>query len=252
MSVFRQANLRLLPVLIILLLLASCSGDKIIFNYPDEQLDFQLRNVRTPSVYLDAVTDMRPLEQRRGQGHFLSIDFPDDEAWNTSVTEIYAQALAKDVEQTNLVQIVPLRGHADYVLSADILSLGCRFERPASSFLLPMAIGGAAGFALGEDGSDRAKLGIVLGLASVLAVPMPSHNRAEAEVRLTLKDRSGDILWQKACLGEFNKKVYAAATSRQDQRFVDEHLTKAVKRANACLLGQMRQFFLEGTSADSE
>ena len=29
-----------------------------------------------------------------------------------------------------------------------------------------------------------------------------------------------------------------------DQELVNEHLTKAVKRANACLLGQLRQEFL--------
>ena len=244
-------DLRLL-LLPLLLVVGACSSPKIVFNYPGEEIDFQLENVRTPSVYLDSVSDMRPPKQRQGQGHFMGIDFPKDESWERPVSEIYAEALAQDVEQTHLVQIVPLRGQADYVLSADILSMGCRFDRSAGSFLLPAALGGALGLALGEDGSDRAKLGIALGAVAVVAVPMPSKNRAEAEVRLTLKDRTGDILWQKSCLGEFEKKVYASATSRQDQRFVDEHLTKAVKRANACLLGQLRQFLLENPLTQTE
>ena len=237
---------RLLVIPFLLLMVGACTSEKIVFNYPDEQLDFALRNLRKPAVYMDSVTDMRPFEQRQGQGHFLGIDYPDDDSWERPVTEIYAEALAKDVEQTNLVEVVPLRGQADYVMSADVLSMGCRFERPWTSFVLPLAVGGLTGFALGEDGSHQAKLGIALGLAAVLAIPMPSHNRAEAEIRITLKDRQGDILWQRSCLGEYESKVYAAATSRQDQRYVTEHLTRAVKRANACLLGQMRQFLEEG------
>lgn len=239
------ATMRLVLLLPLLLVLGACGSQKIVFEYPGEELDFRLENLRTPSVYIDAVTDMRPPKQRQGRGHFLGIDFPKDDAWDRPVTEIYGAALAQDVEQTNLVQLVPLRGQADYVLTADVLSLGCRFERSAGSFLLPAGVGGALGLALGEDGSDRAKLGTVLGLAAVLAVPMPSYNRAEAEVRITLKDPTGNIVWQKSCLGEYARKVYAAATSRQDQRYVRAHLTKAVKRANGCLLGQMRQFLLE-------
>lgn len=243
---------RVLILLPALLLLGACSADKISFPYPDEELDFRLANMRTPSVYIENITDMRPPEQRLGQGKFMGIVFPKDEAWERPVTEIYAEALAKDVEQTNLVQIVPLRGQADYVLSADIISLGCRFERSAGSFLIPAAVGAAAGLALGEDGSDRAKLGAALAVVGVVAIPMPSHNRAEADIRLTLKDRTGDIMWQKACLGEYEDRVYAAATSRQDQRYVTEHLTRAVKRANACLLGQMRQFLLESAEFEEE
>ena len=238
-------RLSFLPFLPLLFMLGACSGDKIVFNYPDEQLDFQLRTLRTPSVYLETVTDMRPPEQKQGGGHFLGINYPKDEAWERPVTEVYAEALAKDVEQTNLVQLVPLRGQADYVLSADIMSLGCRFDRPATSFLIPAALGGALGFGLGEDGSDRAKLGAALAAVSVVAVPMPSRNRAEADIRLTVKDRSGNMLWQKACLGQYEDTVHTTATSREDQKYVDAHLTRAVKRANGCLLGQMRQFLLE-------
>lgn len=250
MSALSSRKLRYLLVVPFILLVSGCSSSKIVFNYPDEELDFKLRNLRTPSVFIEAVTDMRPMEQRQGQGHFRSIQFPKDEAWATPVTEVYAEALAKDVEQTNLVQIVPLRGQADYVLSADVLSLGCRFDRGFGAYLLPAVIGGGLGMALGEDGSDRAKLGVALGIVGILAIPMPSKDRAEAEVRLTLKSRDGGIVWQKSCLGEIEERVFATATARQDQEYVDRHLTKAVKRANACLLGQMRQFLLEGASPE--
>jgi len=245
MSVIRPETSRLFVVLPLLLLVGACTSDSIVFNYPEEELDFKLRNLRTPSVFIDSVTDMRPVEQREGQGHFWSIQFPKDSSWERPVTEIYAEALAQDVEQTNLMQLVPLRGQADLVMSADILSLGCRFDRGFGTLLLPAAIGAGLGMALGDDGSDRAKLGIGLGIVAILAIPMPSKDVAEVEVRLTLKARDGDILWQKTCLGEVEEKVFATATARQDQDYVNDHLTKAVKRANACLLGQMRQYLIE-------
>ena len=120
-----------------------------------------------------------------------------------------------------------------------------RFERSPTSVLLAGAIGAAAGMALGDDASHRTKLAVGLGVDSILASPMPAHNYAEAEVRLTLKTRDGDLVWQRSCLGQYDDKLWAGVTARQDQRLVDEHLTKAVKRANGCLLGQMRQFLLE-------
>ena len=58
----------LLVLVFMILGLASCGSDKIIFVYPDEAIDFQLRNLKMPALYMDTVTDMRPLEQRQGQG----------------------------------------------------------------------------------------------------------------------------------------------------------------------------------------
>jgi len=238
-------RLRLLLLLPLLLLLASCGSDKIIFLYPDEQLDFTLQGFRTPALYLDTVTDMRPPSQRDGRGHFFGIDYPKDEAWDRPATQVYAEALAQDVEQTHLVELVPLMGQADYILSVDLLSLGCRFERSPASVLMAGSIGVAGGMVFGEDSSDKAKLAVTLGLISILAIPMPSHNYAEAEVRLTLKARDGSTIWQRTCLGQYDDKVWAGVTARQDQQMVDDHLTVAVKRANACLLGQLRQTLLE-------
>jgi hypothetical protein len=233
-----------LALVFVMLGVTSCGSDKIIFVYPDEAIDFQLRNLKMPALYMDSVTDMRPLEQRQGQGHFFGITYPDDKAWEVPAVQVYAEALAKDLEQTHLVELVPLHSQADFILSVDLLSLGCRLQRSPTSFLLTGAVGAGVGYALGEDSSDSAKLAATLAVVSILAIPVPTKNRAEAEVRMTLKDRTGNILWQKACLGEYEGKKYMAPTARQDQELVNEHLTKAVKRANACLLGQLRQEFL--------
>ncbi len=238
-------RIRIIALIPILLVLASCSSDKIIFLYPEEQMDMALRNLKTPAIYIDEVTDMRPLEQRTGQGHFFSINYPKDDAWYRPVTEIYAEALVQDVEQTHLVEIVSLRSEADYILTADLMSVGCEFDRSIASFLIPTAMGMGAGMVIGDDTSERVSTGIALSVLAILAIPMPSHNRAEAEVRLTLKSTQGDILWQKTCLGEFEDRVYVTATARQDQQYVDDYLTVAVKRCNACLVGQLRQALLE-------
>ncbi|MCB1182428.1 hypothetical protein KDM41_03270 [bacterium] len=240
---------RLLPAVLllpVLLGLGACGGaDKIVFVYPDEALDFQLRNLKMPAVYIDAVTDMRPPEQRQGQGHFFTIVYPKDEAWEVPATQVYGEALAKDLAQTHMLELVPLRAQAEYTLSADLFSMACRLERSPAAFLLTGAIGAGAGVALGEDGSDRAKLAAVLGAVAIAAIPVPTRNIAEVDVRLTLRDNDGDIVWQKACLGEVDENKYLTPTAREDQQLVNEHLTRAVKRANACLLGQLRQFLLE-------
>ena len=231
-------------ILTVLLGVSSCGSDKITFVYPDEAIDFQLRNLKMPGLYIDTVTDMRPLEQRQGQGHFFGITYPSDEAWEMPATQIYAEALAQDLEQTHLVELVPLHSQADYILSVDLLSMSCRLQRSPAAFLLPAALGAGAGMALGSDGSHRAKLAVALAAVAILAIPVPTSNNAEAEIRMTLKDRTGNVLWQKSCLGEYKAKKYMTSTARQDQELVNEHLTKAVKRANACLLGQLRQEFI--------
>ena len=240
-----------MAILLVVLGVSSCGSDKIIFVYPDEAVDFQLRNLKMPALYIDTITDMRPLEQRQGQGHFFGITYPNDEAWEMPATQIYAEALAQDLEQTHLVELVPLHSQADYILSVDLLSMGCRLQRSPAAFLLPGLIGVGAGMALGSDSSDQAKLSVALAAVAILAIPVPTKNHAEAEVRMTLKDRSGNVLWQKSCYGELDTKKYITSTARQDQELVNEHLTKAVKRANACLLGQLRQEFIGQGSTES-
>lgn len=224
---------------------AGCSNDRIVFVYPDEAFDFRYQEEEPPALYVDAVTDMRPPEQREGQGHFFTITYPKDEAWEVPATQIYAEALAQDLEQTSLFALVPLRGQAEYVLSADLLSLGCRLERSPMSFLLTGAVGAGLGMALGDDASHRAKLASVLAVVGMLTIPVPTTNAAEAEVRLTLKDTAGNLVWEATCLGRYEAKKAVTPTARQDQQLVNEHLTRAVKRANACLMGQLRQYLVE-------
>jgi hypothetical protein len=223
----------------------GCSRDKLVFVYPDEALDLRYQEGEPAAVYVDAVTDLRPPEQREGQGSFFKITYPKDEAWEVPATQVYAEALAQDLEQTASLALVPLRGQADYVLAADLISFGCRLERSPWSFLLTGGIGAGVGLALGDDGSHRAKLAAALAVVGMLAIPVPTENTAEAEVRLVLKDLRGDVVWQATCRGEYVGKQSATPTARQDQQWVNQDLTRAVKRANACLLAQLQQFLRE-------
>ncbi len=247
-----RARPDLMTLLAAALAVAGCSGPRIVLDYPPEAVDFSQGISTTPALFIDQVTDLRPVGQRTGQGHFFGITFPKDEAWERPATEIYGEALAQDLDQTRLVELVPFRGQADFVLSVDLLSLGCRLERSPVSYLLAGTVGAGIGMALGEDASGRAERATLLGLVSMAAIPMPASVRGEAEIRMTLKGKDGEIVWQEACLGEFQGKKFLAPTARQDQELVDEYLARAVKRANACLLGQLRQAFAEMERTGSE
>ena len=247
-SLTRLGHLRWILAAVGLLALASCSGGgKIQFRYPGEEVDFTLLAIETPALYLDVIRDLRPAEQRAGEGKFMEINYPSDDSWQYAVVQVYRDALVQDLTQTNLVEMVPLRSQADYTLSVDILSLGNQLDRNPLSFLLPTAIGFGVGYALGSDSSDSVKKGALLGVVGLLAIPMPTPHRAEAEVRMTLYDAHGEMVWQRSCMGEVDDKALVTATSRRDQKLVDKFLTTAVKRCNACLLGQLRQALLAET-----
>jgi len=249
-GLFRTPQLHLcIGLMALLSTVGGCANPQIIFNYPDEAAGLNLRQVTTSAVYFESVTDMRPLDQRNGQGHFFTITYPKDEAWEDPATQIYAEALAQDLAQTQLVELVGLRAQAEYFLSADLLSLTCRLERSPAAFVISGAIGAGAGLVLGGASSHGVKLASVLAVIGMVSIPVPTDNNAEAEVRLSLKDRDGNIVWQRSCLGEFSRKKYITVTARQDQELVDEYLTKAVKRADACLLGQLAQFLLDKSQA---
>ncbi len=241
----RVPLLRVLAVLPVLLALAACSSPKVVFVYPDESVEFRYQDGEPPAVFLDEVTDMRPPVQREGEGTFFKITYPGDGAWEAPIEVIYAEALVQDLEQTNMMAVVPLRGQARYVLSADVLSMSCRLERSPLSFLVTGGIGAAAGLAVGGDASHRAKLATALAVAGMVAIPVPTRNHAECEVRLSLKDPSGDILWQESCIGEYEARKAITPTARVDQDLVNDHLVKAVKRANTCLLGKLRLWLME-------
>ncbi|MBK9303169.1 MAG: hypothetical protein IPM94_04595 [bacterium] len=226
-------------------LVAGCGGSRVEFPYSRESLVFPPSQSRLPRIQLLPVADARPPAQREGQGHFVGITFPDDASWNRPVTEMYRGALLQDIEQTSLAEAVPLSTQADYTLEATVHSFHCRMERSGLAYALPVGVGLVGGFFWGDDASSKVKRGLVLAVAAMGALPAPLRLRAEAEVELVLRDRAGRELWRQDCLGEIVDDAGEPVVSRRDAHFAQRLLPQAVKRCNACLLGQLRQWLTE-------
>ncbi len=230
---------------LLLPLLTGCGGSPVGFPYSRESLIFPPAETRLPRIQVLPVADERPAEQREGQGHFVGITFPDDASWSRPITELYHDALLQDIEQTSLAEPVPLSTRADYTLEATVHSFHCRMERNGLAYALPVGVGLVGGFFWGDDTSSKLKRGLVLSVAALGALPVPLQVRAEAEVELVLRDRGGKELWRQDCIGEINDSVAEPAVSRRDAHFAQRLLPQAVKRCNACLLGQLRQWLTE-------
>ena len=243
-SVARRLPGRLLLAALPLLLcgLSSCSPQKVGFPYPAERIVYPALGAETPRLHIAAVSDRRPADQRTGQGHFTGITFPSDESWEPPVTDIYHQALAQDIAQTQLAELTPMPSQASHTLEAVIHSFHCRMERSAASFLLPPAVGMLGGFVWGSDTSGRLKRGAVLSVVALGLIPVPLDVRAEAEVELILRDAGGDVVWREVCIGDIEDNRAIPATARPDRQLAERYMPQAVKRCNACLLGQLRQF----------
>lgn len=234
------------PAVVCALLLGSCGGPRIDLPYPDEMAgNVFADSLPPPRVFLGSVEDLRPAAQHKGQGSFFGITYPGDDGWVHPVDQLYRAALAKDLAQTRVVELTPLPRQAAYTLSAEIYSLACHLQRSPGAYLLPMSAGMLGGMVFGDTPSDRVRTGLVAGLALMIATPMPTPQRAECEVRLTLRDMAGEVVWQQTCLGEIEGHIYVPATSRDDKKQAEKSLPRAVKRCNACLLGQLRQYLVE-------
>lgn len=230
--------------LLALLLLAGCSRPPIDFPYADERYTYPDAALRAPKVHLGQVRDVRPEAQRRGRGRFLEITYPADARWALPVSQMYREALTRDLLQTELCELVALPAQADYVLDAEVESFHLRMERGVVSYLVPPAVGLVGGFLLGDDTGSSLRRAAVLSVLAYGALPMPADQHAEVQVRLTLSDRAGDVVWEQTCLGEVDDRVGETVTSRRDKLYAERYLPQAVKRANACLLGQLRQYLV--------
>jgi hypothetical protein len=195
-----------------------------------------------PEIYVVPPLDLRPAVQKTGEGKLMNLTFPADRLWPKPVADIYRDALSADVTQTNIGIVMNLESHAEYMLESEILSMTCHFKRYPSAFLLPLGVGTLGGFFLSDDASGRLKRAALLSVLAMGAVPSRAYVTAECEVRLTLRNPQGEILWQETCIGLVDETVGEAPLSRRDEMHTEAHLPTAIKRCNACLLGQLRQF----------
>lgn len=224
--------------------LAGCSSQRVSFNYPGETLVFPNQG-QPPALYVEFVNDLRSDRQRLGEGGAGDARFPSDEQWDRPVARIYYEALVQDLTQTNALAVAGTMSTADYVLNVDLLHLGCAVKRSTTGWLASALLGGAAGWALGQN-AGAAAAGAVIGMGGV---PVPTTVRAVCEVRLRVTDLDGGLVWEDSCIGEVTDRGWESMTSRKDQEWVDRYLTVAVKRCNACLVGQLRQTLMSRESA---
>ena len=236
-----------LTLVVLITPLCGCGGGgRVSFHYPGESMMYPTLGEEPPALFVEFVNDLRPDTQRGGTGGLATYRFPSDENWDASVAQVYYQALVQDLTHTDLLQVVPLRSQADYIVEVDLQHMGCKVTRRAAGYLLTGAMGAAVGYAVSGGGAGATAVGAVLGIG---AIPVPTRLRAVCEVRLRVYDTSHEPFWEQTCLGEITKDVWDGLTSRKDQQWVDEYLTVAVKRCNACLLGQLRQALVEAEGA---
>jgi hypothetical protein len=225
----------ILAIVLVVAWIGGCSKERVSFRYPGENLVFP--NVgMPPTIYVDYVNDLRSESQRSGEGSSSDARFPSDDEWDRPVAQIYYEALIQDLTQTNAVAVADTRDEADYVLSVDLLHMGCAVKRNATGWLASALLGAGAGWALGHN-PGAAIVGAVVGVG---AVPVPTRVRAVCEVRLRVAEITGEPIWEATCLGEITDGGWESMTARKDQTWVDRYLTVAVKRCNACLVGQLR------------
>lgn len=243
-AALRRAILLLTGVaaLAALLALAGCGGGQSVeFHYPGESMAFPRKGDDVPRLYVEFVNDLRPGSQRAGEGGLATYRFPSDEHWAAPVAQVYYEALVQDLTQTDLVEIVPLRSQADYTLEVDLNHMGCKITRNAAGYVLAGAVGGGLGYAAGRSGASAAA-GVLLGIG---AIPVPTRMKAVCEVKLRVYADGREVFFERQCLGEVTRDSWQGLTARKEQEWVDEYLTVAVKRCNACLLGQLRQALMQ-------
>ena len=234
----------LAALLAILLLSAGCGPKRIDFPYAREELTFPQALHEIPGIYISPPLDLRPDIQKTGAGHLLDVHFPADVNLTHPVSDVYAAALTADLTQTMIAVPAALPSHADYILNAEIYAFGCRFQRNPSTFILPLGAGMMGGFFMSDDTSGRLKRGAVFSVMALGALPVPAKVSALVEVKLILRDAGGETVWERTCVGEIEDSLGEAALSRRDKALAERYIPQALKRCNACLLGQLRQFLI--------
>lgn len=228
-----------------LAILAGCGGQAVTFHYPGESLVFPNQG-QPPILYVEFVNDLRPTLQRQGSNAAHDVRFPSDENWDRPAAQIYYEALTQDLTQTNALALANSTSNAEYILSVDLLHMGCAAKRSQAGWL----VSGVAGAALGWVASGSPFGGVAGALLGVGAVPVSTKVRAVCEVKLEVSDLDGNVVFEETCLGEITDGSMEGMTSRKDQQWVDQFLTVAVKRCNACLVGQLRQALVADKSSD--
>lgn len=230
-------------LLLSVIFLGGCNDYRVRFLYPQENRGDYFEERPETSLFVAEPEDLRPSRQREGAGMFHSIWFPGDEKVDQPMTRIVLRALLQDLNQTRVAALVQNPANADYELRTQVLDMTTHLKRPLGAWAIPLATGVAVGAALsiGSDGglSDGLKTGAV-GVVLGTFLPAPAHTEARVTLRLELLDRdTQEVVWSTRCEGRYRKNLRLSLSARKDKEIAEEYLPRALKRANACAVGQL-------------
>ena len=233
---------------------AGCNDYRVRFLYPRENRGDYFTERPDVALYVSEPEDLRPSVERRGRGFFNTLHFPADNKLDQTPARIVLRALLQDLNQTRVASLVRNPDNADYLLESQLLSMTTVLRRPLGAWAIPIATGVAVGAVstAGSDGgvSHGVKTGLVGAVLGTL-LPAPATTTATVEVRLDLKDAAtGETVWSSTCTGEYSKKIRLSLSAREDQKLAEDFLPKALKRANACAVGQLYAFLQENQIGD--
>jgi hypothetical protein len=241
-------------LLIVAVLLGSvaftgCNDYRVRFLYPRENRGDFFSERPEYALYVAEPDDLRPSVERQGRGFIQTLHFPSDDKLDQPASQIVRRALLQDLGQTRVASLVQNPDNADYVLDSELLSMTTELSRPLGAWAIPLATGVAVGAlaSIGSDGgaSHAVKVGLV-GAVLGLFIPAPANTRAQVELRLSLREQStGSEVWSTTCEGVYEKSLRLSLSAREDQKIAEEFLPLALKRANACAVGQLYAFLQE-------
>jgi hypothetical protein len=236
-------------ILVVTLFASGCNDYRMHFLYPRENRGDFFEERPTFSLFVAEPQDMRPSRERNGAGVLHSIYFPGDEKMEQPMSRVVLRAMLQDLNQTRVASLVQNPENADYELRTQVLSMTTHMRRPLGAWAIPLAtgVGVGLGMSMGSDGgtSDAIKTGLV-GVVLGTLLPAPAPTEATVSLRLELYDReAGDVVWSTECDGVYKKSLRLSLSARKDKEIAEEFLPKALKRANACAVGQLYAFLQE-------
>ncbi len=230
--------------------LAGCARYTVVLRYPKESANIFEERPAT-SLYVAQPADLRSQKEREGKGAFVSLRFPADDRLDVPIVSVVRRALMQDILSTRVARLVQNPENADFLLHTQVLSMTTKLKRSGKQFAVPILAGIGIGFAAGA-GADVGH-GIKVGLVGVVLgtfIPLPTETEGIVELHLELRDQKTDeLVWSTTCTGSEQKKVSISISARDDKKLAERFLPAALKRANACAVGQLYQFLLSESGA---
>ncbi len=241
MSAMRRAAPAVLSMA--LLLLGGCAKYTVYLHYPQESGNIFTEQPST-SIFVAEPVDLRSQKEREGKGAFISLRFPADDRLDVPMADVARRAIMQDILATRVARLVQNPENADYLLNTQVLSMTTHVHRSGKQFIVPLLTGVGIGVAAGagtslSHGLKWGAVGVLLGTF----IPLPTPTEGVVELRMELRDRlTEEVVWSTVCKGVEKDKVSMSISARKDKKLAERFLPKALKRANACAVGQLYQY----------